>query len=242
MTDTHVSHRGGRLHIARSRGALSGVLLIALGLWGALIPFVGPYFDFAYTPDTPWAWTMGRGWLQLLPGVVAVIGGLLLLVSRNRATAMLGGWLGVGAGAWFVVGRVLAAPLGLGTPGSPVAVTEAKSVALELSYFSGLGAVMVFVAAAAIGRVSVRSVRDVREIRVHDDERVRDTVAGDSVVHDDHTRAIPLNRTTSQTQNATGPIMATEPDHTTVPTQRKGLKDRLFGSPKSASPKTTVSH
>ncbi|CDQ44015.1 hypothetical protein [Mycolicibacterium neoaurum] len=237
MTDTHVSPRGGRLHIARSRGALSGVLLIALGLWGALIPFVGPYFDFAYTPDTPWAWTMGRGWLQLLPGVVAVIGGILLLVSRNRATAMLGGWLGVAAGAWFVVGRVLAAPLGLGTPGSPVAVTEAKSVALELSYFSGLGAVMVFLAAAAIGRVSVRSVRDVRDVRVRDDERVRDTVTGDSAVHDDHTRAIPLHQPTSETRQATGPIMATEPDHTTVPTRRRGLKDRLFGSSK-----TPVSH
>ncbi|MEH3133291.1 MAG: hypothetical protein PGN27_25330 [Mycolicibacterium neoaurum] len=230
MTGTHVSPRGGRLHIARSRGALSGVLLIALGLWGALIPFVGPYFEFAYTPDTPWTWTMGRGWLQLLPGVVAVIGGLLLLVSRNRATAMLGGWLGVAAGAWFVVGRVLAAPLGLGTPGSPVAVTEAKSVALELAYFSGLGALMVFLAAAAIGRVSVRSVRDVR---LGDDERVDDTVTRDSIDHDDHTRAIPLHQRTSQTRPATGPIMATEPDHTTVPTRRRGLKDRLFGSSKT---------
>ncbi|WBP96874.1 hypothetical protein O6072_12245 [Mycolicibacterium neoaurum] len=235
MTGTHVSPRGSRLHIARSRGALSGVLLIALGLWGALIPFVGPYFEFAYTPDTPWAWTTGRGWLQLLPGVVAVIGGLLLLVSRNRATAMLGGWLGVGAGAWFVVGRVLAAPLGLGTPGSPVAVTEAKSVALELSYFSGLGAVMVFVAAAAIGRVSVRSVRDVR---LRDDERMDDTVTRDDVDHDDHTRAIPLHQTSAQTPTATGPIVATEPDHTTVPTRRRGLKDRLFGSSK----KTPVAH
>ncbi|TQK31813.1 hypothetical protein [Arthrobacter sp. SLBN-53] len=234
MTGTHVSPRGGRLHIARSRGALSGVLLIVLGLWGALIPFVGPYFDFAYTPDTPWAWTMGRGWLQLLPGVVAVIGGLLLLVSRNRATAMLGGWLGVAAGAWFVVGRVLAAPLGLGTPGSPVAVTEAKSVALELAYFSGLGALMVFLAAAAIGRVSVRSVRDVR-LRDDDrvDDRLDDTVTRDGVDHDDHTRAIPLHHTPAQSPTATGPIVATEPDHTTVPTRRRGLKDRLFGSSKT---------
>ena len=237
MTGTHVSPRGGRLHIARSRGALSGVLLIALGLWGALMPFVGPYFDFAYTPDTPWAWTMGRGWLQLLPGVVAVIGGLLLLVSRNRATAMLGGWLGVAAGAWFVVGRVLAAPLGLGTPGSPVAVTEAKSVALELAYFSGLGALMVFLAAAAIGRVSVRSVRDIQDFRVRDDERVDDTVIRDDIDHDhtrdDHTRAIPLHQPTSEPRPATGPIFATEPDHTTVPTRRRGLKDRLFGSSKT---------
>ncbi len=53
-----VSHlKGGRMTIARSRGAASGFLLILLGIWGALIPFVGPYFDFAYSPDQPWVWT-----------------------------------------------------------------------------------------------------------------------------------------------------------------------------------------
>lgn len=162
MSDTRVRPaRGGRLAISRSRGALSGFLLILLGLWGAFIPFVGPYFDFAFTPDSPWTWTLGRGWLEVLPGAVTVIGGLLLLVSRNRATAILGGWLAVAAGAWFVVGRALAAPLALGNVGSPVAVTEAKRVVLELAYFSGLGALVVFLAAVAVGRLSVRSVRDV---------------------------------------------------------------------------------
>jgi hypothetical protein len=97
--DTAVPPRGGRMRIPRSRGALSGVLLVLLGLWGALVPFIGPAFDFAFTPDQPWTWTTGRGWLEVLPGVVTVIGGLLLLTSRNRATAMLGGWLSVVGGA-----------------------------------------------------------------------------------------------------------------------------------------------
>jgi hypothetical protein len=51
--------------------------------------------------------------------------------------------------------------VGIGDAGAPVAATEAKSVALELAYFYGLGALMVFVGAAAVGRISVRSVRDV---------------------------------------------------------------------------------
>jgi hypothetical protein len=162
MTDTRLQRaRRSRLEISRSRGALSGFLLILLGVWGALIPFVGPYFDFAYTPDSPWTWTIGRGWLEVLPGALTAVGGLLLLMSRNRATAMLGGWLAVAAGAWYIVGRALAAPLALGNVGSPVAVTEAKSVILELAYFSGLGALVVFLGAAAVGRLSVRSVRDV---------------------------------------------------------------------------------
>lgn len=149
------------MHMPRSRGAASGLLLILLGAWGALIPFIGPLFDFAFSPDRAWAWTAGRGWLQVLPGAVTVLGGLLLLMSRNRATAMLGGWLAVAGGAWFIIGRALAGPLGLGDAGVPVATTEAKEVALELAYFYGLGALIVFLGAAALGRISVRSVRDV---------------------------------------------------------------------------------
>jgi hypothetical protein len=148
----------------RSRGALSGFLLILLGAWGALIPFVGPYFDFAFTPDRVWAWSEARGWLQVLPGAVAVVGGLLLLASRNRATAMLGGWLGVVAGAWFIIGRVSAGLLGIGEVGAPVAGTDAKALMLELTYFYGLGALIVFLGAAALGRISVRSVRDVEYV------------------------------------------------------------------------------
>ncbi|BBZ07430.1 hypothetical protein MDOR_15990 [Mycolicibacterium doricum] len=153
--------RGGRMKIPRSRGAISGFLLILLGLWGALVPFLGPYFDFAFTPDEPWTWTNARGWLEVLPGAVAVAGGLLLLMSRNRATASLGAWLTVAAGAWFVIGRALAGPLGLGNAGTPVAGTDTKRVWLELTYFYGLGALIVFLGALALGRLSVRSVRDV---------------------------------------------------------------------------------
>ena len=88
MSDTRVRARGGRLQMPRSRGAASGFLLILLGAWGALIPFVGPNFDFAFTPDQEWFWTTARGWLEVLPGAATVVGGLLLLSSRNRATAI----------------------------------------------------------------------------------------------------------------------------------------------------------
>jgi hypothetical protein len=161
MTDTRVHTRRGRLQMPRSRGAASGFLLILLGAWGALIPFVGPYFDFAFTPDQEWTWTTARGWLEVLPGAATVLGGLLLMSSRNRATAMFGGWLTVIAGAWFVIGRALAGPLGLGDAGAPVATTETMRVWLELTYFYGLGALIVFLGAVALGRLSVRSVRDI---------------------------------------------------------------------------------
>ena len=161
MVDTPTREHRGSLRIPRSRGAVSGLLIVVLGVWGALIPFIGPLFDFAYSPDRPWAWTAGRGWLQVLPGLVAVLGGLLMFASRNRATAMLGTWLAVAAGAWFVVGRAVAVPLGLGSAGEPVAATETQRVWLELTYFSGLGALIVFLAALAAGRLSVRTARDI---------------------------------------------------------------------------------
>ncbi|MDT5340329.1 MAG: hypothetical protein QOD90_5834 [Mycobacterium sp.] len=152
---------GGRMRISRSRGAASGFLVILLGAWGALVPFLGPMFDFAYNPDQGSNWSATRGWLEVLPGVVAIIGGLLLVRSRNRATGMLGGWLSVIAGAWFVVGRVMATTLTIGEIGRPVAGTDTKAAWLELTYFYGLGAVILFFGAMALGRLSVRSVRDV---------------------------------------------------------------------------------
>src|SRR5258708_1744398 len=144
MSDTRVPARGGRLQMPRSRGAASGFLLILLGAWGALIAFVGPYFDFAFTPDQEWTWTIARGWLEVLPGAATVVGGLLLLGSRNRATAMIGGWLTVLAGAWFVVGRALAGPLGIGDVGAPVAVAHAQGGGVAVPALYCVGGVLRF--------------------------------------------------------------------------------------------------
>src|SRR5690606_22451077 len=150
MTDTDtVRPRGGRMHMRRSRGAVTGLLLLLLGLWGALIPFVGPYVDFAFTPDEPWTWTVGRGWLQVLPGAVVALGGLMLMVSRSRATAMLGGWLAVAGGTWFVVGRAFAGLLGLGDAGAPVASNESERLWLEMTHFYGLGALIILLGGMA---------------------------------------------------------------------------------------------
>ncbi|WP_174187218.1 hypothetical protein [Nocardia barduliensis] len=159
------------LRIPRSRGALGGLAVLLLGAWGALIPFLGPYFDFAFTPDEPWVWTAARGWLQVLPGVAAIIGGLLMLASRNRLVASFGGWLAVAAGSWFVIGPLLASPLGIGDVGDPVATSDLKRAVLQLAYFYGLGALILFFAASSLGRLSVRSARDIAFARREIDAR-----------------------------------------------------------------------
>lgn len=158
-----IEDRPARGGIPRSRGAVIGLLLVILGAWGALIPFIGPNFDFAYTPGQ--AWTSARGWLEVLPGVATALGGLLVIVSRNRGSALLGGWLAVLGGTWFVVGRTLSPLLGIGSVGDPVGATDRKRAAVELAYFSGLGVLIAFLAGAALARVAFRLARDVRPVQ-----------------------------------------------------------------------------
>src|ERR1700694_3988151 len=90
------------MRIARSTGAVSGLLIAILGLWGALIPFVGPYFDYSFGTNSAWHYTSDRLWLNILPGAVAVLGGLLLFVAATRTAGAFGGRVGVLAGAWVV--------------------------------------------------------------------------------------------------------------------------------------------
>lgn len=162
MRHTHSDYERPRaLYMPRTRGAATGLLLILLGAWGALIPFIGPNINWAYTVDPAWTWTAAKGWLEVFPGVAAAVGGLLLLVSGNRATAMFGGWLAVLAGAWFVVGRAFASTLAIGDVGQPVASTDLKRALLEVTYFTGLGALIVFLGGAVLARVAVRHARDV---------------------------------------------------------------------------------
>jgi hypothetical protein len=155
----------GTLHMPRSRGAVSGLLLLILGAWGAVAPFVGPYLHLAYTPGQAWVWNTARAWLEVFPGAIVAAGGFLLLISGNRVTAMFGGWLAVIAGAWFIVGRTLAPTLGLGDIGQPMAATDAKRAIVEIVYFSGLGALIVFIGGAVLARVTIRTARDVELAR-----------------------------------------------------------------------------
>jgi hypothetical protein len=150
----------GKSPILRSRGALSGVLLILLGAWGALVPFVGPYAHYAYTPDTAWHFTLARLWLEIVPGAAAMLGGALVIVSSRRLLAGGGAILGALGGGWFVAGRAVNALWPhLGVPGVPAGTSVTRVVLEELGFFTGLGAVIVFFAALALGRCSAAASR-----------------------------------------------------------------------------------
>jgi hypothetical protein len=132
---------------------MSGIAIIVFGLWGALVPFIGPYFHYAFGSYNTWHYTANRLWLDIAPGVVAVIGGLMLLKSSRRSSGLLGGWLAVAAGAWFAIGPVVS--LWWHAAGNPIGAPMGGHVrqALELlGYFYALGVAITSLAAFAMGR------------------------------------------------------------------------------------------
>lgn len=124
-----------------------------LGLWGALIPFIGPYFHYAFGSYAAWHYTSNRLWLDILPGAVAIIGGFMLLTSSRRTSGVIGGWLAVAAGIWFVIGTPVS--LFWHHAGDPIGAPMGGHFrqALEwLGYFSALGVAIATLAAFATGR------------------------------------------------------------------------------------------
>ncbi len=164
----------------------SGFLVLLLGAWGALVPFIGPHFGYAYTPDSTWTMTMGRLWLEVVPGAVAVLGGLILMGSASRAVGLWAGWLTALAGGWFAVGPIVSklwTADGQPQTGTPVGTGTVQVVVEQIGFFTGLGVVIVFLAATAIGRFSVVGVREANAAAA--------AAEPDVVASDDTTRLTP---------------------------------------------------
>jgi hypothetical protein len=124
-----------------SPGTIAGLVLIPLGAWAALEPFV--FGGWA------WEWHFGRFLLAVLPGAVALLGGLIMLSGRKRAVTV-GGGLALAGGLWFV-----AAPLAYGlVAGSELGtLSGGESVRLLqwMPFFFGAGALVALVSAYGLG-------------------------------------------------------------------------------------------
>ena len=156
--------------IPRSRGAVCGLMLILLGLWGGLAPFVGPYFHFGVEPDTAWVYNSGRLYYSVVPAAAVLLGGVLVLLTRNRAIGIVGGALAVLGGAWFSLGTglvtyvVKSVSISVGTPigtAGPGAALTARMYLEEVALFGGLSLLIVLVGGLAIGRFSLLAAKDV---------------------------------------------------------------------------------
>ena len=146
--------------IPRRRGAATGVFLVLLGLWGALIPFVGPYFDYQIGTTSTWDWSIDRFWLSVLPGAAAVVGGLIMLYSTRRSTASFGGLLALAGGLWFVVGPTVSMLWNDGAQATGAAFGDNGTRVLEwLGFYYGTGALITLFAAYGLGFLAALPVR-----------------------------------------------------------------------------------
>jgi len=141
------------MRIARTTGAFSGLLIAVLGIWGALVSFVGPYFSYSFATNETWHYTSDRLWLSILPGVLALLGGLLMIAAVTRLSGVFGSWLALLAGAWFAIGPAVSRTweTGEGPIGRPLFGSTRQTLEL-VGYFYGLGALIVALAAFALGR------------------------------------------------------------------------------------------
>ncbi len=142
------------MYIKRSTGALSGVLIVLLGIWGGIVPFIGPYFNFAFGSTATWHYDANRLWLDILPAVAAIIGGGLMISTGHRLRGIVGSSLALAGGAWFVLGPSVSRIWEHGA-GGPIGAPLYGSVRqmLELvTYFYAVGVLIIALAAFALGR------------------------------------------------------------------------------------------
>jgi len=128
-------------------------MLLLLGIWGGLIPFVGPYFGYAFGSHATWHYTANRLWLDILPALAVVVGALILLWAGHRVSGTLGSWLAMAGGAWFAVGPAVSRlwDHGVVPIGGPLFGHTRQMLEL-VGTFYGLGVVVVGLAAFAHGR------------------------------------------------------------------------------------------
>lgn len=162
---------------------------------GCVDPLLGPIVHFGFAPDKTFKFTVARFWLEILPGAVVVVGALILMGLASRVVTSLGAWLAVAGGAWFIIGNNLMSLLHLGTLGLPLQKAKLGRALDGLLLLDGLGALILFFATLALGRLGVVSVRDVRAANRRAHRYDED--------HDDDEDNRPVRPTVRETEPAT---------------------------------------
>jgi len=136
---------------------VAGAIALVLGLWGALVPLIGPSFGYRMGSAQAQIWSESIVTLHLVPGVAAVLGALLIMRGR-RAIQTLGALLATAGGIWFVIAPSMR-PLWSdpGMSGMSGMSGSAMSSALSaLGYHYGTGALVTVAAAYALGALAAR--------------------------------------------------------------------------------------
>lgn len=132
---------------------VAAVIVGVVGVWGALIPFVGPSFGYGMGTSQAWQWTESHLTLHLAPGLAAILGAGLL-TRRRRAVQTFGALLGLAGGAWFVIAPSLHPLWAGGMSGMSMGSSALSGALSALGYHYGTGAVITIAAAYAFGALS----------------------------------------------------------------------------------------
>lgn len=152
--------------IPRTKGAVSGSLIVLLGLWGGLVPFIGPYFDYAMHSDQTWQWFSDRFWLEVLPAAVTVAGGVIMIGGVRRLSTSFGAMLALSAGLWFIVGPNVSMLWNHGatTIGPPIGAHNLTRTLEWLGFFYALGGLITMFSAYALGFIAALPIVDERVV------------------------------------------------------------------------------
>jgi len=133
-----------------------GIALVLVGAFGALVPFVGPLFGYTMGSTGAWVITELRVTLQLIPGLVVILGGSIMVGGGSRAR--LGAVLALLGGIWFTVGMEIR-PAWAGSGGGMMMMggNVWSTIASSLGYHDGTGVVIIMLAAYGLGAISAHS-------------------------------------------------------------------------------------
>ena len=132
-----------------------GLLIALLGAWVIVAALIGPIFNFGFFNDDTWNFSTKQWELQLIPGIVAVVGGLLLM-APSAGSGSLGALLAFAAGGWLVVSPVL---YPLWSSGNVHTFGSEGMKALRwIGHFYGPGGLILYFAGYGHGLLSRRTV------------------------------------------------------------------------------------
>jgi hypothetical protein len=122
-------------------GTIAGLVLIPLGAWVALSPFLVGSWDGDFH--------FSRFLLAVLPGGAAALGGVVMLGGR-RALVLCGGALAMAAGAWLMIGPAayglfVSNELGTGPNGESIRMLQ------WVGFFFGAGVLISLLSSYAVG-------------------------------------------------------------------------------------------
>jgi hypothetical protein len=192
-----------------------------LGAWAAVIPFVGPYFNYQMHNGQTWFWFADRMWLEVLPGAAIFIGGLVLTVSAFRASARSGALLAALGGIWLVIGPSMSMLWHHGRIEVGPALGSTGTRTLEwIGFFYGAGALAIALGSYAYGMLTTRPVVDTTEA-------VAAGTAGGVAARDREYGREPVARTGAGTGAAAGAAAGATAARTAGTRRRGGLLGRF---------------